>query len=90
MCIALGRWTIVVPDHVTGARVDRPDVVGHGEVEHAVHQQRRRLDLRRLVGLKCPGQGEIAYILRRDLREANMPAARVVAMINEATNPQLG
>ena len=34
----------VVPQLAAGARVDRPDVVGRGEVQDAVHQQRRRLD----------------------------------------------
>ena len=35
----------VVPDLAAGARVDRPHVIGRGEVEDAVHEQRRRLDV---------------------------------------------
>ncbi len=38
------RRILVVPQLAAGARVGRPDVVGRGEVEDAVHHQRRRFD----------------------------------------------
>ena len=45
------RWPPVIlpavmPEFFAGARVDRPDVVGNGEVEDPVDHQRRRFDLR--------------------------------------------
>ena len=33
----------VVPDLVSGARIDRVDIVGRGEVDDAIHQQRAKL-----------------------------------------------
>ena len=78
---ALVGGVVVVPDLMAGARIDGPDVVGHGEVEDAVDQQRRGLDRRRLVGLKGPGEREVADILRRDLCERAVAAAGVVAVI---------
>ncbi len=46
---------VVMPDLVAGARIDCPDIVGNREVQNPVDQQRRRLDLRRLLGLESPG-----------------------------------
>jgi hypothetical protein len=46
----------VMPDLMSGARIDCPDVVRHGEVQDAVDQKRRRLQFRFLPGLERPGQ----------------------------------
>ena len=58
-----------MPDLMARARVDRPDVIGHGEVQDAVDQERRGFDHRILVGLKRPGRGESGNVLRSDLGE---------------------
>ena len=55
-------WRIgVMPDLVAGARVHRPNMIRHGEVQDAIHYQRRRLDGRRLVRLpRLPADEMIA------------------------------
>ena len=78
---ALVRRVGVVPDLVAGARVHRPDVVGDGEINNAVHQQRGGFDGRRLAGLKGPGEAEIGDVGRRDLREGAVAAAGIVAVV---------
>ena len=57
----------VMPYLMAGPGIDRPDIFWNGEVENAIHQQRRRLDQRCLVGLKRPSQAKILHVLRRDL-----------------------
>ena len=46
MCSPWFVGLVVVPDLVAGARIDGPDVVGNGEVQDSIDQQRRRLDRR--------------------------------------------
>ena len=64
-----GCGNVIAPEHVASARIDGPDPVRHGEVEHTIHNQRRRLDSRFLARLKGPGQREVMHVMRRDLRE---------------------
>ena len=46
----------VMPDLMAGARIDRPDVVRHGEVQNAVDQKGRGLEGGRAAGLERPRQ----------------------------------
>jgi len=78
---ALIRRIGVAPELARRARVERPDVVRGRHVDHAVHQDRRRLDLLRLSRLERPGQRELMDIGRRDLREAAVALAGVVAVV---------
>jgi hypothetical protein len=50
-------WLVcVAPDLVASTGVDSPDVVRHGEVQHAVDEQWGGFDGCSLAGLKCPHQ----------------------------------
>ena len=71
--VALVGRILVVPEHVAGTRIDRPEVVGNGEVEDAIHQDGRRLDARILVRLESPRKAEIIHVGWRDLRETAVP-----------------
>src|SRR5579864_6579227 len=44
----------VMPYLMAGPGIDGPDIFRDGKVENAIHQQRRRLDQRCLVGLEGP------------------------------------
>ena len=46
------RGVTVMPQLVAGARVDGPNVVGHGDVQDAVHHERRAFQLARFARLK--------------------------------------
>jgi hypothetical protein len=72
---------VIVPNLVSGAGVDGPDVIGHGEEKDAVDQQGRGLDGRVLVGLEGPGETENFHVLRRDLFQRAVAAAGVVAVV---------
>src|SRR4051812_46082086 len=75
-------WRIsVMPDLVTRAGIDSPDIVRHSEIQNAIHEQRRRLDGGRLVGLEDPGQAQPPDILRSDSREFTVAPAGVIAVI---------
>ena len=60
---SLGR-PCVVPDLAAGSRVDRPHVIGHGEIHHAVDDDRRAFDRRGTLSVEVdavdPGQAERA------------------------------
>ena len=71
----------VMPDLMSGARIHRPDVVRHGEVQNAVDQKRRGLQGRRLPGLERPGQGQRPNVLRSDLGQRTMAPAGIIAVI---------
>ena len=55
---------IIVPEHMPGTGVNGPYIIGDGEVEHAVNEQRRRLDRSILICLEGPRQSERSDILR--------------------------
>jgi hypothetical protein len=70
-----------MPDHVTAAGIDGPDLIWDGEIENAVDEQRRRLDLSSLIGLEDPGWSEPVNVLRVDLSEGAVAAPGVVAVV---------
>ncbi len=79
--IAARRLPLVVPELTARPRVHRPDVIGNGEIQHAVDQQRRALDRHAGIGgAKHPGEAELMRVGRRDLRQRAEPAAGVVAV----------
>ena len=80
----------VVPDLMSRARIHRPDVVRHREVQHAVDQQRRRLQGRLLAGLKRPGQPQRWNVLRSDLGQMHCGACRNNRRDNSANCRQAG
>ena len=75
------RGPVVMPDLMSRSRIDGPHVVGHSKEQNSIHQERRRFDLRALVGLKSPCQREAPHVARRNLREARVPPAGIVAVI---------
>ena len=82
-------FEIVLPDMLAGARVDREDVVGDGEVQNAVHQQRRGLDGRTADAALRTDAGDAVHPLDLqqidvglvDLVEIAEAPARVIAVI---------
>ena len=64
--VAAGGLPAIVPDLPPRSRVDRPDVVGNGEVQDAVDLQRRALDRpkRRTGGRDAehPGQTQLVNV----------------------------
>ena len=71
----------VAPQLSRRSRIEGPDVVWRRDVDDAVGQDRRRLDLLRLTGLKRPRQRQLSDVAGRDLRQPAMTLARVVAVI---------
>src|ERR1700757_2789818 len=71
----------VMPYLMAGPRINRPDIFWNSEVQNAIHQQRRRLDQRRLVGLKGPSQAQILHIFRGDLSQSAVSSSRIIAVI---------
>ena len=62
----LRQRALVVPDLPAGAAVDRPRVVERaGDVQRAVDDDRRRLELVGDAGLKRPLRGELTRRWRR-------------------------
>ena len=49
----------VVPHLARRSRVDRPELIGRADVEHAVDDDRRRFDRGALSGLKRPRQRQL-------------------------------
>jgi hypothetical protein len=78
---AMVGWVGVVPDLVTGERVDCPQVVGHTEVQHTIDHQWGGFNFRTLVGLKSPGERQAGDILRRNLFQLAMPLSVVRAVV---------
>ena len=85
MCRPLVGRIGVMPDLMAGARIHRPDVVRHGEVQDAVDQQGRGLQGRRLARLKRPGQRERPNVLRSDLGQRTMAPAGIIPVIARPT-----
>src|SRR5213079_1912878 len=83
--LALAGGRSVVPDLMARAGVHGPDIVGDGEVQNAVDQQRRGFEGHRAVGLKRPREREILYVLRSDLMERTVTHAGIVAVIARPT-----
>src|ERR1700723_1940966 len=76
---------VVMPDLVARPRIESPNIVRNGEIQNAVDQQRRGLDFRWLLGLECPVERKIFYVLRRDLGEGTVASARIVTVITGPT-----
>ena len=72
---------LIVPQLLGRARIDGPQMVGRGQIQDAVHQDRRCLDrARATAGLIAPHLLELAHVLRSDLRERRSSPTAVVAM----------
>ena len=52
---AAARLPVELPEHRAVARVDRPEVVGRGRIEHAVHHQDRSANGRGTAGVELAG-----------------------------------
>ena len=77
----------VMPYLMAGPGIDRPDIFWNREVENAIHQQRRRLDQRSLVGLKRPSQAQILHVARCDLSQCAVSPSGIIAVV---TGPTVG
>src|ERR1022692_4434772 len=80
---SLVRGIGVVPDLMSRPRVNRPDVVRHGDVHDAVLHDGNRFDGARLVRLEGPGEGHPVDVARVDLRERAVAADGIVAVITQ-------
>ena len=80
----VGQIAAITPDLPSGPRVDRPRVVVEaGDVEHAVGDDRRRLEAAERARLERPLRHELADVLGRDLRERAVPLAAVVPAVGQ-------
>ena len=63
-------WILIVPQLAAGAGIGGPNMIGRGEVENAVHHQRRRLDrdARPIAEARGPGERQGVYVGGIDLR----------------------
>ena len=71
---------------MTGARVNGPDFIGHGEIHDPIHNQRSRRDsaagrIAAAGELIHPGETQGFNILIIDLSQAAETPARVVAVV---------
>ena len=71
---------MITPDHMTGAAVQRPNMVRGGEIENAVYFQGCRFD--RDVGSESPSQSERIDVLGIDLVERAEPPPGVFAIVS--------
>ena len=71
----------VVPDLAAAAGVERVEVVGGGDVHHAVHDHRRHLQLRGVRQAENPVRRQPRRVRRGDLRERAVAVAVRVAVI---------
>ncbi len=71
----------VMPELMSGAGIDGPDVVGDGEIQDAIDQQGRGFDGAALIGLENPGERELTDIFGSDLGELAMALAGIVAVV---------
>src|SRR5882757_2683716 len=88
---AFVRRIFVMPDFPPATRINGPHVVRHGEVKHAIHFNRRRLDNRAepggpvIGGAIHPGQRQRSHIRRVDLIQKTVPLPRIVAVVRRPT-----
>src|SRR6185436_308531 len=75
------RWVGVAPQLPRRSGVDRPDVVRTRDVDDAVDENRRGLDLLGLPGLERPRQRQLTNVLRRDLRQLAVALTGKVAVV---------
>ena len=74
---------MIMPDHMTGAAVQRPNMIRGGQIENAVHFQGCRFD--RDVGSESPSQRERIDILGIDLVERAEPPPGVFTVVSGPT-----
>ena len=79
------RRIAVTPDLTARAPIDRPQVVRRCQVDHAVDQDRRCLDLLGDVRLERPGERHPVHVVRRDLGQATVMLSAVIAVIRGPT-----
>jgi hypothetical protein len=72
----------VAPQLPRRSGVDRPDVVGSRDVDDAVDEDRRRLELLGLAGLERPRQRQLTNVLWRDLRQLAVALAGKIAVVS--------
>src|SRR6185369_1244893 len=70
-----------MPQFLSSARVDRPQVIGLRDVDDAVRNNRR--SLQGLAGLEFPDLLQMADVLRSDLGQLAMALSVVLAVIGE-------
>jgi hypothetical protein len=81
---ALRERPLVMPDLFAGTAVDRPRMIeGAGDVEDAVHNDRRRLELVDDAGLEGPLGGQLIDVGGGDLREGTESLAGVVTRVGQ-------
>ena len=74
----------IEPEHATGLRIERDDVVGPlREVHDPVNDQRRRLPWTEHLVLHHPFQLEVLRVRRIDLPEQAVALARVAARVGQ-------
>src|SRR5262249_41816036 len=80
----LGGCVAKDPEHSTGERVERDDVVQPlGDVHHAVDDERRRLPVAGNRRLVHPLELQVLDVLRCDLSQRTVARARVVAGVRQ-------
>src|ERR1700722_702520 len=79
-------WRIVVvPQLVTGERIQSPDIVDRGEINHSIHQQRTGLDFSRELGLKGPRKGQSVYVLGSNLLQLRVALRAIRTVVLRPT-----
>ena len=82
---------MIMPDHMTGAAVQRPNMIRGGQIENAVHFQGCRFD--RDVGSESPSQSEKIDVLGIDLVERAESLPGIFTVVSRPTRsgwPQKG
>src|SRR5215469_2265156 len=75
---------LIMPELPARLRISRPYAVGRGEIQYAVHEQGRRLDLdRAIVSCKAcgPGKRSLMNVCSIDLVQRAVSAPGVVDVI---------
>jgi hypothetical protein len=83
------RFPGVMPDFASRARVNRPDVIGHREIHHAIDDQRRSFNRALIdIGAKDPREAQRVDVTRIDFIQRAVTAPRIIAVI--ARPPSVG
>ena len=74
-----------VPELAAGAGIDRPDVIGQGEIEHSVNHHGRALDRHAAAEARCgpvdPAEAEVLHVGVGDLLQRAEAAAGIIAVV---------
>ena len=80
----LGELSTIAPDRPSRARVDGPGmVVEAGHVQHAIDDDRGRLEAAERAGLERPLRTQLVDVLGCDLGQRAMPLAVVLTGVGE-------